>query len=725
MMRERLCSKHVVLLGVGHTNAHVVRMWREQPLADADLTCITDYPIATYSGMLPAALAGQIPQADMEIDLVRLCASAGARLIQAPVSGLDQQKQQIEFLDRPAVPFDVLSVGIGSVPSMAGVAITGNSLVPIKPMQTFLERLRKAVTSRQPTDRQPFRAVIVGSGVAGIEIAFCLPAFLQSLGMHRVELQIVSQSESVLPELGRRGSWQVQSELSGRGIIVTLGKTVKSVDDGQVELQDGSRLAADVVLWATGANAPPLLSQLNLPLDERGFITTDYTLRSLSGLPIFAVGDSGSLLDEPLPKAGVYAVRQAPILWDNINRVLREQPLVRYRPQRSFLKLINLGDGRALGAWQGFSFAGRWVMRWKQHIDSTFVEKYQPDRSHLSGQPTAHVPMPCRGCGSKLSATLLQSGLEPLSVAAEDAVVVGGQASSAIVASTDFFPSPFDDAYLNGRIAALHAANDILVSGAQATDALTNLVLPEGGANTQRKVMQDFLIGAQREFASMGAKIVGGHTIVGPRMEVGFTVIGQSNAERQIRKGNLQVGDLLFLTKPLGIGVLLAAHSRGACPAHDYGRLIDAMLFQQHHLARMAVDSGITAGTDISGFGLCGHLLEMLQASQVAAAIFLEDIPLLDGVLSALALGIESSLVQDNLHAEEHIDAVAEVRELARYRVLFDPQTCGGFLFGVPPIKSTDFLRRIEKIGLPPPAHIGEVGQISKSGKLLDVQRQR
>ncbi len=377
-MPERLCKKHVVLLGVGHTNAHVVRMWGMQPIPDTDLTCITDFPTATYSGMLPAALAGQILQSDMEIDLVRLCGSVGARLITDRVTGLNQTNQQVEFEGRPAVPFDVLSIGVGSVPTTKEVAISGSSLVTIKPMQTFLTRLRAAVKMRRPTNGRSMRVIIVGSGVAGVEIAFCLPAFLKSLGFHNFELQIVSRSESVLPEMGAGGSRLISSELHRRGHVVTLGQSVKTVSEGQVELGDGNCVAADIVLWATGASAPPLLSQLDLPLDDRGFIATDHTLRSLSGQPIFAVGDSGTIGKERLPKAGVYAVRQGPILWDNINRSLCDQPLSHYTPQRSFLKLINLGDGRAIGAWRGISFSGRWVMRWKHHIDATFVTKYKP-----------------------------------------------------------------------------------------------------------------------------------------------------------------------------------------------------------------------------------------------------------------------------------------------------------------------------------------------------------
>jgi NADH dehydrogenase FAD-containing subunit len=133
----------VVLLGIGHTNAHVLRMWRMQPIPNARLTCISNHPVATYSGMLPGVLAGQYPPEAMEIDLVRLCAAAGARLILGNVIGLDRERHELQFDDRPPLPFDVLSIGIGSVPTRAGLAAADDTLLPIKPMQTFLERPEK------------------------------------------------------------------------------------------------------------------------------------------------------------------------------------------------------------------------------------------------------------------------------------------------------------------------------------------------------------------------------------------------------------------------------------------------------------------------------------------------------------------------------------------------------------------------------------------------------
>lgn len=703
-MNELLCGKHVVLLGIGHTNAHVLRMWRMNAPPNTDLTCISDFTIATYSGMLPAVLAKQVEPKQMEIDLVQLCESAGARLITDPVEGLDRANREVCFESRRAVKYDVLSVGIGSTASLDGVDIQGESVVLVKPMQTFLNRLTKALdASQRRNESDQLRVIIVGSGVAGIEITFCLPSFLAEKTDRTISLTVVTRSDTILPEVESGTRDRVARELDRRGVEVLCGRTVTRVRQGCVTLQDEQEIVADLVIWATGAAPPPLLARLGLHLDERGFIATEPTLQSTGACGIFAVGDTGTIVGESLPKAGVYAVRQAPVLWDNMRRFLAAEPLQAYEPQHSFLKLINMGDGRAIGQWHGFSFQGRWAMRLKDWIDSRFLEKYRvrPMSMSTSTSEDSVSEMQCRGCGCKLGAVGLSSALSDVSdIELEDAAPIGRTDDDSLVASTDFFSTPFRDPFLTGRVAALHSASDIIASGALVTEALANVVVPKGDPETQQRALADILAGAKLEFQSMGANIVGGHTIVGPRMEVGFTVIGKRIGKSLVRKRNLRPGDRLFLSKPLGIGVLLAAHMRAQCSAADFEGLIDAMLTRQHPLASIADQLGVTAGTDITGFGLAGHLVEMLTASNVSAELILGDLPILTGATEQVAAGIESTLAPENRRVEASIDVPPTDRESPVYSLLFDPQTCGGMLYGVPQDLAKRFQASVKNAGL-------------------------
>jgi selenide,water dikinase len=338
--------------------------------------------------------------------------------------------------------------------------------------------------------------------------------------------------------------------------------------------------------------------------------------------------------------------------------------------------------------------------------------RVEPGMSMESGDSAEaqELQQQCRGCGCKLGADVLASALNVAEGAHyEDAAEIATTAQGSMIASTDFFSSPFQDPYLAGRIAALHSASDVIASAGIPTSALANVVLPPGDPDSQRRALADILEGARQEFSAMGASLVGGHTIVGPRMELGFTVIGNSVGQQLIRKANLRIGDQLYLTKPLGTGVLLAAHMRCECGAADYVELVATMLQPQNQWARIAVACGITAGTDITGFGLAGHLLEMLDASHVSAVMHLDAVPALPGAIESLSKDIRSTLAPANRRIESMIEADDLVRKKPKYDLLFDPQTCGGLLLGVPEEVETRMLQEVNRLQLPAPVLIGRI----------------
>lgn len=716
-MNERLSSRHVVLLGIGHTNAHALRMYGMQGLEDTALTCISNFNVASYSGMLPAVLAGQVSQQSMQIDLVQLCASVGARLVTEDVTGLDPNGKRILFKHRPPMAYDLLSIGIGSTAVRELVDIKRDNVVEIKPMQSFLQRLQQSLSTleKRGIDR-PLQIAVVGSGAAGVEIAFCLPAFLEQHWQGKSELSLVTRSAEILAGANPKTRKLATEKLRACNVTTVTNASISSIHDNFLETNDAKTIPADLVIWSTGAAAPALLQNLNLEIDSRGFLLTHPTLQSITNPHVFAVGDSGTIQSSPTPKAGVYAVRQGPILWENLQRGLSSVPLVDYRPQRSFLQLLNTGDGTAIGQWKGISLSSRWLMSLKHSIDSKFMKMYEPMLM------ADDEPMQCRGCGCKVGAGLLNSALPSAgNIKFDDAAEVGQTGEHKIVASTDFFTSPFLDPYLTGRVAALHAASDIVASGAIAKHALSNVVIPEGASGPQQATLQELLAGAKREFDAMGASIVGGHTIEGPRIEIGFTVIGNAIGNDLLEKRNLQPGDGLYLTKPIGIGVLLAAHMRSRCSAADYSQLVEAMLERQHAYATLAINAGVSAGTDITGFGLAGHLLEMLDASQMAATLKLDDIPTLPGSSEAIAQGIQSSLAPSNRMAAAQVAADAPIRKNPSFDLLFDPQTCGGLLLGVSDANSHQLNAAIDASTLRPLIRIGTVIASSEDQKTVTV----
>lgn len=755
-MTPTLPARTVVLLGIGHTNAHVLRMWKMHPIPDAQLICVTNFFTAAYSGMLPGTLAGLYPPHRMEIDLVRLCAAANARLIKADVSGIDVPGRRLLFHDRPPLPFDVLSVGVGSQPVLAPILDArgemDSAVVPIKPMQTFVARLsdRLHAARFQVESNAPMRLAVVGGGAAGIEIALCLSNRIkQELGHDYLhEITLIDRHDRLGLELPPAVGRRVAALFAKRGIHTRLGRDVTAVRDGAVIFSDRETAGFDVILWAVSAKPLDLLALLDLPRDERGFLLTRETLQTVADAPIFAVGDTGSIENVPLPKAGVYAVRQGPILWENIRRQLRGKPLIAYRPQRDFLKLLATGDRRAILIYRGATAAGRWCWNLKDRIDGQFMDMYQdyspmPRRSrrdnNRNGTTATGPAMRCVGCGGKVGGSVLSRVLHRLDIprrehvllgldAPDDAAVIAVPGGRPMTVTVDFFASPLNDPFLVGRIAALNAASDVFAMGATPLGALAMASIPVGPERAQEEWLYELMAGALVEFNRMDAPLIGGHTIEGPQTMLGFTVladsrigttgtaVGTGDRPAWRAKSGLRVGDRLVLTKPLGVGALLAAHMTAQCRAEWFGPLLDTMLGSNRFAAELADEFDIHGITDITGFGLLGHLLEMLRASHVGATLDLDAIPLLPGAAELFSRGIESTIAPANRAAAESAISVSMARRSsAAFAALFDPQTSGGLLLGVSAAHVDAVLHRLTQASAIPAATIGEVTALSPS----------
>lgn len=374
-------QKQVVLVGIGHTNAHVLSMWRKSPPSSAQLVCVSNFPVATYSGMLPGSLAGQYAPKNMEINLKSLAQAARAKLLLGPALGVDPEAQVVHVGNHAPVRFDVLSVGVGSVPNMAGVDVTGHGPISIKPMQTFQARLYEGLESVERRNPGVVRVVVVGAGVGGIEITLCLPKHLNNLlGGVEYDLTVIDAHGRVGSGLSPRALHRVEKLLGQRGVNVITGERVVRVADDGVVLANGERVGADLVVWATAAAPPPIHEKIALPKDPRGFLLTHDTLQSTGAANIFVVGDSGTVAGVEIAKAGVYAVREGPVLWRNILALLRGTSLVSYEPQHDFLRLLNTGDGKAIMDYRGWVVHARWCWLLKDWIDGRFMSRFRMTR---------------------------------------------------------------------------------------------------------------------------------------------------------------------------------------------------------------------------------------------------------------------------------------------------------------------------------------------------------
>lgn len=367
--------KRLVLVGAGHAHAQVLLALRAREPGDIDVTLVSPDALAPYSGMMPGWMAGHYGWDECCIDFEGLCRAAGARFVHDAGRSLDPAGQAVRLAGGARIDYDILSLDIGA--TALSLAEDGGRLVAMRPLarlKAHWDRLRAEVRALAPGST--YRVVMVGAGAAGVE---SLLATRRQLGAWAPDVHIAcvlaANGESLLPALARRAGRLVEAHLRRNGIGVVRGFEAHGTDRSGVRGRDGKHLQADLVLWATGAAAHAWPVAAGLAQDDAGFIRVDATLRSVSHPNVFAAGDCAGL-PEPVPKAGVFAVRMGPVLAHNLHAALHGLPLRMYRPQRRNLVLLGTGDGSAVASWGPFAWQGRWVWRWKERIDRRFIARY-------------------------------------------------------------------------------------------------------------------------------------------------------------------------------------------------------------------------------------------------------------------------------------------------------------------------------------------------------------
>ncbi len=745
--------RDIVLVGGGHSHAIVLRQFAMQPMAGVRLTLICTNVHTPYSGMLPGYIAGHYSFDDVHIDLDRLCVMAGARFYKAEAVGIDRANKKVICKDRPAVEYDLLSINIGASPQMRGVSGADRYALPVKPIAQFNARWLALLARYESHAGQALRVAVVGGGAGGVEILLAMQQRMAAAQFH-----LFTDGASILPTHHPAVQKRLTRLLADRGVTLHTGATVTQVELGQLHAQ-GDTFEADEIVWALHAGGAAWLGATGLTLDAHGFVLVNDGLQSITDTSIFATGDCASMVSHSLEKAGVFAVRQGGPLAANLRRALVGEALKPYRPQKRHLALIGAGDQCAVASrgwlWGlvtklgvgGANPSGRLLWQWKNWIDERFMcgfSELQPmreDGRHRAKkvsknlkmklapnelqEASAAAAMRCGGCAAKVGATVLSRALGGLRQAeradvliglraADDAAVVHIPSGKAAVHTVDFFRSFVDDPYTFGRIAANHALGDIFAMGARVQSATAIATLPAGLESKVEATLRDMMTGAIAVLNDAGCALVGGHTGEGKELALGFAVNGlvdiasdNKTLPRIMTKGAMRAGDVLILTKPLGTGVLLAARVLGKAR----GRWVDAALvsMEQSNQAGAAylLAHGATACTDVTGFGLLGHLFEMTAASNVSAQINLAVLPLFDGAQDCIGAGVVSSLQSANVRLSRVIQNPESFVDHPRYPLIFDPQTAGGLLASVPAYRVDECVAMLKGLGYTSATAIG------------------
>ena len=746
--------RDLVFVGGGHSHVGVLRMFAMKPEPGVRITVICTDIDTPYSGMLPGYISGHYSFDDVHIDLGRLCAFAGARFYHDAVVGIDRERQRVLCRDRPPVSYDLLSINIGSTPQVQQVEGAQALAVPVKPIAQFNQRwlalLDKAL--HWPVQRGPMTVAVVGGGAGGVELVlsmqYRLRRELKAMGRNPEAMRFVllTSSDTVLPTHNPGVRARFARVLRERHVEVHTRSEVVKVSPGCLHTQDGRTFDADETLWVTQAGGPAWLQGTGLALNERGFIRVNEQLQTLTDPAVFAAGDIADFTDRPLEKAGVFAVRMGKPLAENLRRSLRGEPLKAYHPQRDWLSLISTGDQHAVASRGALGFAGDWVWRWKDHIDRSFMRKFTelpemaPDRppavaslalsAEESLQAISALAMRCGGCGAKVGANVLSRALaaiEPIERSdvliglhsPDDAAVVRVPPGKAVVQTVDFFRAFIDDPYVFGQVAANHALGDVFAMGAEPQTATAIATVPPGLERKVEDLLTQMMAGAVKVLNAAGCALVGGHTGEGAELALGFAINGLIDEQMSgvMRKGGMQPGDVLLLTKPIGTGTLFAAHARYAAKGRWIDAALQSMVLSNQTGADILRTHGATACTDLTGFGLLGHLVEMTRPSGVDAELHLNALPLLDGAVACVQAGIVSSLQPANVRLRRALRNGEAFVQDPRYHLLFDPQTAGGLLASVPAAKADACVQALREAGY---THTAVIGRLTAQAKALE-----
>lgn len=609
--------------------------------------------------MLPGYLSLAYELESIRISLYHLCQMKGVNFILDQVVGWDPDKKLIHLKNTPSLPYDILSWNLGSEPNPP---LVGREFVtPVKPLSVFIESYQKMISS------PPKEFKVVGGGAGSIELAFSLRNSFKNS-----KIQIIS-SQDLLYQFPKSFSQRVRQRLEELNIEFVANVKVESISQFKDRLiikgiQNSSFLWEDSIqeyegvspiLWATHASPIPSAHFPRQYVDKNGFLSINSYLEVCEN--VYAVGDI-SEFPENLPKAGVVAVRQAPILLHNIFHslgILKSK--IPYNPQNSWLFLLGDGTGKAFGRksfWNGGPNKLLWI--WKRWIDEKFMNMFT---MHPNSKMSEDL---CKGCSSKMGEIELSNMLGDTNWEDSHVSVMGDEK---FLETFDYI-SLFDiDPFFSSQIALIHACNDIWVRGGKPDSIMSHIVIPKEKQNHSVLIKRIYQ-GLTEGLTHLGIKSSGGHSSYGEIPGMGISVrgiLGKKIIPKQPSSRELEI----WITKPLGVGILFRALMDGRIPIEFYEYSLP-MILESHQIFHQ-VSEWIDSATDISGFGLYRHLRQALLGSNLGAEILIDQIPMYPGVKQEIERGTRSTFFQNNFMNIESKNPIKDI--------LFDPQTSGPILY--------------------------------------------
>ena len=678
-MQQNYYKKQLVLLGGGHAHVQVLRKLCMNFYEGLHVVLINNSLESAYSGMTPAFIQDYYKINEIMIDLQRLCFNAGVTFINDEVIQLKTEEKKVILKNRPSIYYDLLSINTGCISKKNNIKIHENSKnIFIKPINNLIKNLNSLDEIIKNTNNT--RINIIGGGVAAFEISFALRQRYQN----KVIISIISKNILSEKNLNTKSINKLK-KISKDMNISLKGSDVIEIKKNELLLSNEEIFPSDLNLISTGAQIPEWLQNSSLEkIDE--FIGINTNLQSINDVNIFAVGDVASIQNYQRPKSGVMAVRQGQILKENIFLKIHGKKLKKFRPQKNWLYIIGTYPDKALLNYLHFSFHSNWCWVLKKLIDKSFIKRFSfPNKLNMKKKivsenlETPNPKMFCQGCGSKISKATLTNYLSENSnnndLADSSIVKFSDKQILQTVDHIKLFSSidPFDF----GVISYLHSQNDIIAAGGSVHSINISVGAPFGEGNTELFYLKSFMKGVEYLSKFDNASIISGHSY--QTFEPGITINMNGIHEHESKKTLAKENNLIYLSKPLGVGYLLAAYFKNSdlLNSKDFNEVLNIMKLSNKNASEIAKKHSTQTMTDISGFGLASHLGDICKYSGLTANIHLDKKLLINPNLEILK-NFQSTGYKSN---HKSISKYINIDENNPYLdILYDPQTNGPLL---------------------------------------------
>jgi len=691
-------TNDLVLIGGGHSHLSVLMKLSKKPLNGNRITLITNEIDTPYSGMIPGYIEGIYSWRDSHIDLYRLCLKLNVRFIHAEVERVSAYEKEIYFKDRPKIKFDVLSINTGIQSNNREIKGAAKYCLPVKPISKLTNNFLNKITN--------FKSIaFIGGGAGSVELALAIKKRFLNINQD-IKITIITGKRGLLSTFPQKTKLTSLKTLEKFKIDIIEYKRVLEVKPKQIILSDKSLLKIDKAILSTNSMTPKWLAKSDILLTKDNYILVNKSFQT-NYKYVFASGDVIDFNNQNLKKAGVFAVRSGKPLAINIRKFILGKKLVEYKFNKNYLALIGTSKRSAIATKYNLTFNSRFFFYLKKYIDQNFIKKFSDFRirkkftldalktdvlnifvKHKEKITDENDIMQCKGCAAKVPLNALKQALpKDIVSTSEDAVSVPGHPE--LYQTVDMISSIITDPFLLGKIAANHSISDMVSVNSKITSAMMILQLPLSKTEINSRDLEQVLLGANEIFKTIDCPLIGGHTMIGKDKDpiIGFSILGQKQKKIKIVKNRrkIKTKDLLILTEKIGSGLIFAGINNYLIDSYFQIDVIKQMIKGNLNFGKISNQLNILSMTDITGFGLANHLLNLIKRdnSKTGLTIYPNKIPLFQGVNECLNKDIKSSLFKSNYDIAQK-DIIYKRDKSKLDNILYDPQTVGGIAFIIP-----------------------------------------